>query len=567
MQHFARHTEIARLADDAVTTENRSAVIDALIEQGRTAEVFRLLTDAPSGHRDVIRARLECFVLQGDECAAADALRSNLSLVTDDRRMLRIARSIFDRIGDDRSEIADHFTIGRHPTAGAVERRLVALVELGFVEDALALWQQERRPELLGPHAAYAVAQALYARRDFGGSRSIIESLSGSVRHADSRKLIARIDFEQGDFAGSMARRLRDGYPTGQLDEVVYHAHLQLGERRTAMAMYCPDSDRERLAWSTSANSAGARNDHDCFVIAQSGPGDELQLASLYSRLRAEHERVAVTCDPRLEPLMRRSFPDLTVLPVARRARRHHWGFSAAGEPERASGDLSGLLTAEAAQHLARSGHAMLARQLPGRFLTDGSAPRSPGYLKADPDRCIEMARLLEICAPKLAGHARIGVVWRSELRDLMRQLHYLAVEDLGPILRMPHTFVCLQHDVEPAEVSAASLMAGENSFIVPNVDLRDDLDGAAALITGLDAVIGVGTTLTEMSGALGVPTVLIQPNHFGSWRSTDATGSDYWSASTRVATIRGVPASRYDTREVVPLLEAMVGIPERSQG
>ena len=70
-------------------------------------------------------------------------------------------------------------------------------------------------------------------------------------------------------------------------------------------------------------------------VISQNGPGDEIQLASTYPYLESASAKLTVFCEPRLESLMRRSFPSIDFVPTIRQTSRRHPGFLA-GMPARA---------------------------------------------------------------------------------------------------------------------------------------------------------------------------------------------------------------------------------------
>jgi hypothetical protein len=135
-------------------------------------------------------------------------------------------------------------------------------------------------------------------------------------------------------------------------------------------------------------------------------------------------------------------------------------------------------------------------------------------------------------------GSRRVGIVWRSELRGPMRDIHYLDVGDLRPLLARSDEFVCLQHDVTADERAALGAMASSPVEFCDDIDLRNDFERTAALVAGLDHVVGIGTTVVELSAAVGTPTIMLQPTHFGTWRAMDAVGSDYWHRAMRVVAV-----------------------------
>jgi ADP-heptose:LPS heptosyltransferase len=75
-------------------------------------------------------------------------------------------------------------------------------------------------------------------------------------------------------------------------------------------------------------------------------------------------------------------------------------------------------------------------------------------------------------------------------------------------------------------------------------LDLRDDLDGAAALTSCLDLVVSAATSVSCMAGALGVPTLEFRPTPvadkflvdgacpwFASLQYVDKKATEPWSA------------------------------------
>ncbi|TWB62250.1 hypothetical protein [Nitrospirillum viridazoti] len=114
-----------------------------------------------------------------------------------------------------------------------------------------------------------------------------------------------------------------------------------------------------------------------------------------------------------------------------------------------------------------------------------------------------------------------MGLSWRSGLRSLGRQNLYLTLMQMVPLLTVPDIhFVVLQYDAragdaaaEMAEVTAAT---GVTLRLWEDLDLRDDQEGGAALLAGLDLVVSAGTAVGELSAALGMPTWRF--HHMAAW-------------------------------------------------
>jgi hypothetical protein len=75
-----------------------------------------------------------------------------------------------------------------------------------------------------------------------------------------------------------------------------------------------------------------------------------------------------------------------------------------------------------------------------------------------------------------------------------------------------------------------------------PDLDLKNDLENVAALMTELDVVISAPTTVAELAGALGVETwrVVTSRNQSNFWRVFPGTQQDLWHPS--MTQINGEP-------------------------
>ncbi|MEA1674349.1 tetratricopeptide repeat protein [Nitrospirillum sp. BR 11163] len=216
-------------------------------------------------------------------------------------------------------------------------------------------------------------------------------------------------------------------------------------------------------------------------VRREQGLGDELLFASLYPGLAEKVGQLVIDCDPRLGALFARAFPSAVIAPAGRTLEGQE---APAVDAALSAGDLPALLRPDLA-----------------RFATGPSA-----YLTADPALAALWADRLAALGPGL----KVGLCWRSGLRTEERgRLLYPQLDEWDPLLRLPGVrFVTLQYDGTAAEpeMAAAEARLGIRIHRWPDLDLRDDLDGVAALISGLDLVVTAGTAVSELAGALGVP-------------------------------------------------------------
>jgi len=82
------------------------------------------------------------------------------------------------------------------------------------------------------------------------------------------------------------------------------------------------------------------------------------------------------------------------------------------------------------------------------------------------------------------------------------RNIHYAALADWRPLFALNDcAFVNLQYGDCKKEIADL-----KNHFFIdlihwPDLDLRNDLEGVAALIANMDCVVSVGTAVAQMTG------------------------------------------------------------------
>lgn len=256
-------------------------------------------------------------------------------------------------------------------------------------------------------------------------------------------------------------------------------------------------------------------------VLTEGGPGDEVRFASLLKDIKA----TSATCDPRLQSLLQRSFPDVTFIPVA----RTRYEFRREDRHERQAVPFTALsyFMDDKAVAAARAADSVvgymdtIASLRPNR----DAFPRA-AYLKADPLRIEEWRRYLPNDRPNVA----IG--WRSMLYTIQRSAHYLTAEQLAPLREVDAQFWLFQQGMQLEEYSILRDLLGAE--MPPLLDVRDDFEGQAAFLSCMDAVVSPYSTTGELAGALGVPTFLMAFTPNTQWRQ-NPDGSDVWQGSGRV--------------------------------
>lgn len=218
-------------------------------------------------------------------------------------------------------------------------------------------------------------------------------------------------------------------------------------------------------------------------AYGEQGLGDEISFASCIPDLIDDCKETVVECDERLQGLFARSFPKASVY---------------------------GTRYKETIDWMDR-------HKLDGR-IAFGSLPKHyrnrtedfPGtpYLVADPERRIQWRALLASISDK----PKIGISWQGGMIKTGKLHRSVSLEAMMPILRQDATFVSLQYRDAMTEVKQIEEMYGIQVHHWPRAIEARDYDETAALVAELDMVISVTTAVIHLSGALGVPCLVLTP-------------------------------------------------------
>ncbi|MCE2923252.1 MAG: tetratricopeptide repeat protein [Roseomonas sp.] len=123
------------------------------------------------------------------------------------------------------------------------------------------------------------------------------------------------------------------------------------------------------------------------------------------------------------------------------------------------------------------------------------------GYLTASPEDVARWHQRLP------AGRRRIGLVWSGSQAHANDANRSLALAKISPLFQLGDVWVSLQKEVRDRDLAA---LAGSGILDV-SAELGDFAD-TAALISALDLVISVDTSVAHLAGALGKPTWVMLP-------------------------------------------------------
>ena len=214
--------------------------------------------------------------------------------------------------------------------------------------------------------------------------------------------------------------------------------------------------------------------------------GEELRLSRFIAPLAQRARRCIVLAESRLVPLLRRSF---------------------AGVDARPRGVDDDAVLAEvdvAAYYETIAFHTVRASEdMRHSFVT----------LNPDPSR---VASIRQRYRPILDGPL-IGISWWSSNKK----------KDRAPSLGWKEAgFVSLQYGDTAHDLEVLQNLAGARVIQDSEIDQLADLDGFAAQIAALDAVVSISNTTIDMAGMIGVPTVHIRDDKFSnSWPLSGPSG------------------------------------------
>ncbi len=213
-------------------------------------------------------------------------------------------------------------------------------------------------------------------------------------------------------------------------------------------------------------------------VWAEQGVGDEILQAGMISDLTARGLNVIYEVDPRMVKLMQRSFP---AVKVVARVFPH--------APETTGPDV--------AAHTSAASMSQFLRLRVEDFIKDRKS-----YLVPDHARSEELRKQIGVAS----GEKLVGISWVSANLSFGKSKS-IGLSDWDPILKVPGIrFVDLQYGDTAETRAAVKKKLGHTITHIDGLDLRDDLDGFAALTAACDLVITVSNSTAHFAGALGVP-------------------------------------------------------------
>ena len=218
------------------------------------------------------------------------------------------------------------------------------------------------------------------------------------------------------------------------------------------------------------------------FVWKEQGIGDEIMFSSILNELNNKSTKLIIECDKRLIPLYKRSFPKNVKIVE----------------------DRNNILQHEYDAHIPNASLLKHFRQNIKDF-----EKVSAGWLKADIRKSATFQKVLH----EQGNDKIIGISWFTKSKKSTSHRRNVPIKLLANCLqKLPAKYINLQYGLAAEEVSSISSKYGIHLKYIEELDLFDDLDGLAALISACDLVISVDNTTVHMAGALGIDTRVLLP-------------------------------------------------------
>lgn len=253
-------------------------------------------------------------------------------------------------------------------------------------------------------------------------------------------------------------------------------------------------------------------------VVGEQGLGDEFMFANILPDLQkavGETGTLQICVDPRLVPLFQRSFPRAEVGTYDDRTLVDSDGNKALRLVPFASKENKPDIWApmgSALQH----------------YRTSLADFRHEAFLVPDAARVAELRARLDALPGK-----KIGLCWRSMMLGAKRAKYFSPIDHWGPILKTPGvSFINLQYGDCAAEIVRAEEKFGVRIHGIEDLDLKDDIDGSAALCAALDLVISAPTAAAATAASVGAPVWFVTAGR--TWPQL-GTQEYPWYAHTRV--------------------------------
>lgn len=271
---------------------------------------------------------------------------------------------------------------------------------------------------------------------------------------------------------------------------------LPLGWKEYAWRWKIPGADRPRPAAEV-PDWSGAPIEGTLLLIADQGFGDILQFARYLPWARSRCGTLIIGCPRDVRGLIQRLMPDTKVV-----------------------SDVSGLETADAFEvfsSLPGLAGATLETILPG------------GYLATDPARVARWRHRLDQVAPP--PNRRIAIAWAGRREHRADRMRSMPLGSFAPLFELPRTTYVSVQKGEPVGQVGGYFGPAPLVNLGPEIE---DFDDTAAVLSLVETLVCVDTSVAHLAAAMGRPVWLLSRIN-GCWRWLTGRDDSPWYPSLRV--------------------------------
>lgn len=221
-------------------------------------------------------------------------------------------------------------------------------------------------------------------------------------------------------------------------------------------------------------------------VQADQGLGDIIMYSQCLPDLSKDCKHVILECAPRMVSLMQRTYPEIMVVGTLKEESQS-WASELVGSDWQIDAHV----------HISYLGN--------WYRKTDKDFPRK-AYLKVKDEKVAEWKEWLSQF-PK----PWVGLAWKGGIQNTQSHLRSIELSDLAPVIKSGGTMFDLSYQDNRLEVSRWNADNPEQ-IVVPPIN-TDDYENTVALISALDDVVTVTTTVAHACGALGRSARVLVPS------------------------------------------------------
>ena len=231
-------------------------------------------------------------------------------------------------------------------------------------------------------------------------------------------------------------------------------------------------------------------SDKSIIIMSEQGLGDELLFASGIHHIYEKAKQTYIGCDKRLIPLYQRTFPKAK---ICEHLTAHQYGHIMRSFPKYEVPHHNGEITID---------YRIPICSIPRFFWkTHEDIPVHDGYLVPDAKRKAHWQKQLD----KIDSNPKVGITWRSGVRDNMRDRYYTDIEGWGPILQTPGlTFINMQYGDCEEELALAKEKFGVTIHNLEGLDLFNGIDDSCAMFSCLDLALTPGNAPGIQAASVG---------------------------------------------------------------